>query len=74
MQAIEWTPPPASASRMVPIAIAEAKATAEAETAAEATNLVSTMSGIDKLISDMAAEEGVATVEENVVVVPGKGK
>jgi hypothetical protein len=49
MQAIEQTPPPASASRMVPVASAEAKATAEAA------NLVSTMSGNDKLISNMVA-------------------
>jgi transketolase C-terminal domain/subunit len=59
---------------MVPVASAEAEAAAEAETAAEAANLVSTLSGIDKLISDKVAEETVATVEENVVVVPGKGK
>jgi hypothetical protein len=32
------------------------------------------MSGIDKLISDMVAEETVVTAEENVAVVPGKGK
>ena len=80
MQAIERTPPLASAPRMVPVASAEAEAVAEAETtveaatAAEAANLVSTMSGIDKLISDMVAEEIVATVEENVAAVPGKGK
>jgi hypothetical protein len=49
MQAIEQTPPPASVSRMVPVASAEAEATAEAA------NLVSTMSGNDKLISDMVA-------------------
>jgi hypothetical protein len=80
MQAIERTPPLASAPRMVPVASAEAEAAAEAETAteaaaaAEAANLVSTLKGIDKLISDMVAEETVATVEENVAVVPGKGK
>jgi hypothetical protein len=68
MQAIERTPPLASASRMVPVA------SAKAEAAAEAANLVSTMSGIDKLISDMVAEETVATTEENVVAVPSKGK
>lgn len=80
MQAIERTPPLALASRMVPVASAEAEAAAEAETAAEAAaateaaNLVSTMSGIDKLISDMVAEKAVATAEENVAMVPGKGK
>jgi hypothetical protein len=74
MQAIEQTPPLASASRMVPVASAEVEATTEAEAAAEAANLMSTMSEIDKLIPDMVAEETVATAEENVVVVLGKGK
>jgi hypothetical protein len=32
------------------------------------------MSGIDKLISDMVAEEAIATADEIVVVVPGKDK
>jgi hypothetical protein len=68
MQTIERTPPLASASRMVPAASAEAEATAEAA------NLVSTMSGIDKIISDMVIEETVATAEENMAAVPGKGK
>jgi hypothetical protein len=74
MQAIERTPPLASASRMVPAAIAEAEGTVEAEATAKAANLVSTMSGIDKLISDMVTEETVATVEENMAAAPGKGK
>jgi hypothetical protein len=66
MQAIERTPPLASVSRMVPAASAEA--------AAEAAKLVSTMLGIDKLISDMTAEEIVMTAEENMAIVPDKGK
>jgi hypothetical protein len=80
MQAIEWTPPPASASRMVPVASVEAEAatkaegTIEAVAAADAVNLVSTMSEIDKFILDMVAEETIATAEENVAAVPGKGK
>jgi hypothetical protein len=60
MQAIEWTPPSASASKITPIASAEAfaEANTSAETAAaEAANLESTLSGIDKMLSDMAAEE-----------------
>jgi hypothetical protein len=68
LQTIERTPPLASASRMVPAASADAEATAEAA------NLVSTMLGIDKLISDMVIEETVATAEENMAAVPGKGK
>jgi hypothetical protein len=64
MQAIERTPPLASASRMVPVASAEA----------EAAKLVSTMSGIDKLISDMVAEGTVVAAKENMAAVPDKGK
>jgi hypothetical protein len=59
MHAIERTPPPALASRMMPVASTDAETTteadtaAEAATAAEATNLMSTMLVIDKLISDI---------------------
>jgi uncharacterized protein YkwD len=68
MQAIDRTPPLASASRMVHAASDEAIA------AAKAAKLVTTMSGIDKLISDMVAEETAVTVEENMAAVPDKGK
>ena len=80
MHAIERTPPPASASRIMPIASTKAETTTEAETTAEgataveADNLMSTMSGIDKLISDMVAEEAVAAAEEIVATVPSKDK
>jgi hypothetical protein len=73
MQAIEWTPPLASASKIAPIASAEATAeadtsteatagaeadtSAEAAAGAEAVNLERTLSGIDKLLLDMATEE-----------------
>jgi NCAIR mutase (PurE)-related protein len=78
MQAIERTPSLASASKIKPVARAEA--TAEAETsveaaaAAEAANLESTLSGIDRLLSDMAAEETATTAEKVMVVVLDKGK
>jgi hypothetical protein len=78
MQAIERTPPLASASKIVSVASVEA--TAEAETfveaaaVAEATNLASTLSGIDKLLLDMAVEEMVATEEKVMVAVFDKGK
>jgi hypothetical protein len=72
MQAIERTPLLASASKIVRVASVEA--TAEAETAAEATNLASTLSGIVKFLSDMATEETTATAEKVMVVVPDKGK
>ena len=60
MQAIEGTPPLASASKIAPIASVEATVKAdtstEGATAAEAANLESTLSWIDKLLSDMAAK------------------
>jgi hypothetical protein len=65
MQAIEETPPPASASKMTPAV--EARDT-------EATNLESTLSAIDKVLLDMAAEETAAATEEALVAVPEKGK
>jgi hypothetical protein len=71
MEAIEETPPPTSASKMTPAA--EAVTSAEAA-AAEATNLESTLSAIDKVLLDMAAEETAAAIEEVMVVVPEKGK
>jgi hypothetical protein len=92
MHAIERTPPPASASRIMPVASTEAETTAEARTTAEAAtaaetataaktataaedaNLMATMSGIDKLILDMVAEEAVAIAKEIVAPVHGKDK
>jgi hypothetical protein len=72
MQAIERTPPLALASKIAPIASAEA--TAEADTSAEATNLESTLSGIDKILPDMAVEEAAAAAEKVMAAVPDKGK
>jgi hypothetical protein len=68
MQAIERTPPSASAGKMV------TTASDEAEDAAEAAKLATTMSGIDKFISDMVAEETTVAVEESMAAVPDKGK
>jgi hypothetical protein len=65
MQAIEETSPPTSASKMTPAAEAAA---------AEATNLESTLSVIDKVLLDMAAAETAAATEEVMSVVPEKGK
>jgi hypothetical protein len=51
MQAIEQTPPPASADKAImPL-------DAEDATEAEANNLATTMSEIDRLISDVVAEK-----------------
>jgi hypothetical protein len=71
MQAIEETPPPASTSKMTPAA--EAAASAKVATA-EAINLESTLSAIDKVLLDLAAEETVAAVEEALAAEPEKGK
>ena len=72
MQAIERTPQSASTSKITPIASAEA--IAEAAAAAEATNLESTLSGIDKLLLNMVMEETAAAAEEVMATVPDKGK
>jgi hypothetical protein len=65
MQAIEETPPPASASKMTPAAKVAT---------AEATNLESTLSAIDKMLLDIAVEETAAATEEVMATVPEKGK
>jgi hypothetical protein len=80
MHAIERTPPPTLASRIMPVASIEVETTAEATTdveaatIADAANLMSTMSGIDKLILDIVEEKAVATTEEIVATVPSKDK
>jgi hypothetical protein len=78
MQAIEQTPPLASASKIAPIvsaeATAEAATSAKATAAAEATNLESTLSGIYKILSDMAAEEAAAAAEKVMAVVLDEGE
>jgi hypothetical protein len=78
MQAIERTPPLVSASKITPIAsaeaIVEANTSAKAAAATEATNLESTLSWIDKMLSDMAAEETAATAKKVMAIVHGKGK
>jgi hypothetical protein len=71
MQAIEETPPPASASKMTPAAEAD---TSVESAAAEATNLESTLSAIDKVLLDMAVEETIAAKEEVMAAVSEKGK
>jgi hypothetical protein len=55
-------------------AAAEANTSAEAAAAAEAANLESTLSRIDKLLLDMAVEDTVAAAEEVMATVPNKGK
>jgi hypothetical protein len=78
IQAIDRTPPSASASKIAPTASTEAAAEAnistEATTAAEAANLESTLSEIDKLILDMPTKETVVAIEQVMAPVPDKGK
>jgi hypothetical protein len=78
MQAIEKTPPLASVSKIAPTASNEATAkentSTEAVAATEAANLLATLSGIDKLLLDMATEETVVAAEQVMAPVPDKGK
>jgi hypothetical protein len=78
MQAIERTPPSASTPKITPIAsveaIVEANTSAEVAAAAEAANLESTLSGIDKMLLNIAVEETATAVEEVMATVPDKGK
>jgi hypothetical protein len=81
MQAIEETPPPASASKITPavevaasVEAAPTEAATVEATTVEATNLESTFSDIDKMLLEMAAEEAVAATEETLATVPEKGK
>jgi hypothetical protein len=80
IEAIEETPPPASASKTPAVESATAAeaapteaGTAEAQTA-EDTNLESTFSDIDKMLLNMAAEEAATVAEETLATVPGKEK
>jgi hypothetical protein len=77
-KAIEETPRPASASKAPTVESATATeaapieaATTEAEPAKDA-NLESTISNIDKILLDMAAEEATIAAEEAVATVPEK--
>jgi hypothetical protein len=79
-EAIEETPRPASASKALAVESATATevvptkaATAEAEPAEDA-NLESTLSNIDKILLDMAAEEAAIAAEEAMATVPEKEK
>jgi hypothetical protein len=81
MQAIEETPPPASALKITPAAdvaasveAAPTEAATTKGTTTEATNLESTLSDIDKVVLEMVVEEAATVVEGTLATVPGKGK
>jgi hypothetical protein len=79
-EAIEETPPPASASKApaVESAIATEAAPVEAATAeaamAKDANLESTLYDIDKILLDLAAEEAATAAKETMATMPRKGK
>jgi hypothetical protein len=74
-EAIEETPPSASASKAPAVESATATEAAPTEaTTVEDTNLESTFSDIDKMLLDMAAEEAATATEETLAIVPGKEK
>ena len=79
-EAIEETPPPASASKAPAIESAAAIEAAPTEAAiveaepTEDANLESTLSNIDKILLDMATEEAATATEETMATVPEKGK
>jgi hypothetical protein len=78
MQAIEKTPPSASAFKMALVvsaeATAEANMSAEVAATTKTANLESTLSGIDKLLLDMPTEETVAAAEPVMAPVHDKEK
>jgi hypothetical protein len=76
IEAIEETPPPASGSKITPdVEVATSAEAAPTEAiSAEATNLESTLSNIDKVLLEMAAEEAAAAAEETLATVPKKGQ
>jgi hypothetical protein len=79
-EAIEETPPPASAPKAPAVESATATEVAPTEAAideaatAEDANLESTLSDIDKILLDMAAEEAVTAAEVTMATMPGKEK
>jgi hypothetical protein len=68
LQAIKQTPPSASVVKAAILADTENAGGAEAE------ELATTMLDIDKLISDVVAEETDVATEESMAAMPDKGK
>jgi hypothetical protein len=74
-EAIEETPPPASASKTPAAEDATATEAVHAEAATtEDTNLEGTFSDIDKMLLNLAAKEAAAVAEETLATVSGKEK
>jgi hypothetical protein len=80
VEVIDQTPPPASASKTPAVegTVATEAAPTEVETveaeAAEDSNLETTLSDIDKMLVNMAAEEAATAAEETMATAPRKEK
>jgi hypothetical protein len=75
IEAIEETPPPASASKTPAVEDATSTEVAPTEAATvEDTNLEGTFLDIHKMLLNMVAEEAAAAVEDTVATMPGKEK
>jgi hypothetical protein len=80
IEAIEETPPSASAPKTAASEAAPAKASTSEAATAEATNLENTLSDIDEMILNMVEEETAAAAKETLAVpkkrekMPGKEK
>jgi hypothetical protein len=74
IDAIEETPPSASASKTPAAEAAPTEGTTAEGVAAKATNLEGVFSDIDKMILDMATEETTTAAEETLAPTPGKEK
>jgi hypothetical protein len=72
IEAIEETPPSASAPKIAAAEAAPAKSSTSEAAAAEAINLENTLSVIDEMILNMAEEETIAAAEETPTTVPEK--
>jgi hypothetical protein len=74
IEAIEETPPSASALKTTEAEAAPAEASTSEAAAAEATNLENTLTDIDEMILNMAEEKTAAAAEETPATVPEKEK
>jgi hypothetical protein len=74
IEAIEETPPSASAPKTAAAEAAPAEASTSEAAVAEATNLENTLTDIDEMILNMAEEETTAAAEETPAIVPEEGE
>jgi hypothetical protein len=72
IEAIEETPPSASAPKTAAVEAAPSEASTSEAAVAEATDLENTLTDIDEMILNMVEEETAAAAEETPAVVPKK--